>query len=320
MMNKEINTPSIVFFGTPEFASYCLKALLRAKFKVLSVVTVPDRKAGRGKKMTSSAVKQLAEFYGISILQPSNLKAPEFISQLSDLRADAFVVVAFRMLPKVVWSYPKLGTINLHASLLPNYRGAAPINWVLINGEKKTGITTFLIDNNIDSGSILLKKEVLIELTENAGSLHDKLLFHGAPLLIETLKGVKSGKIKPIKQNISKLESEAPKLTTENTRLDWVSPLKMLKNKIDGLSPYPGAWSFFQNNGVIERFKILKAEIIFEKHIHPLNKILINENQIYITNAEGYLNCLEIQLPNKKRMSANTLLNGYKFNLEAHVL
>lgn len=318
-MNKEIKTPSIVFFGTTEFASYCLKSLLKAKLKVLSVVTVPDRKAGRGKKMTSSAVKRLAGFYGISILQPSNLKAPEFISQLSGLKAEVFVVVAFRMLPKVVWSYPKLGTINLHASLLPNYRGAAPINWVLINGEKKTGITTFLIDNNIDSGSILLKKEVLIEQTENAGSLHDKLLFHGAPLLIETLKGVKSGKIKPIKQNISKLESEAPKLTTENTRLDWVSPLKILKNKINGLSPYPGAWSFFQNNGVIERFKILKAEIIFEKHIHPLNKILINDNQIYITNAEGYLNCLEIQLPNKKRMPAKTLLNGYEFNLDAHV-
>tara|TARA_A100001011_G_scaffold345834_1_gene381813 strand:+ start:124 stop:1086 length:963 start_codon:yes stop_codon:yes gene_type:complete len=320
MMSNEIGLPSIVFFGTPEFASYCLEALLNAKFKVLSVVTVPDRKAGRGKKLTSSAVKKVAESYGISILQPTNLKAPEFISNLIDLKAEAFVVVAFRMLPKVVWSFPKLGTINLHASLLPNYRGAAPINWVLINGEQKTGITTFLIDNNIDSGSILLKKEVIIELAENAGTLHDKLLYYGAPLLIQTIMGVKSGKIKPIEQDILKFESKAPKLTDENTRLDWGNDLKMLKNKIRGLSPYPGAWSFFKNNGIIKRFKILKAEIIFEKHIHPLNQILIKQNQIFITNSQGYLNCLEIQLPNKKKMSVKALLNGYKFTLDACVL
>ncbi len=319
-MSKESRLPSIVFFGTPVFASFCLETLLDANFKVLSVVTAPDRKAGRGKKLTSSAVKQLAESKRLPIFQPTNLKAPKFITQLTELKADIFVVVAFRMLPRVVWSYPKLGTINLHASLLPNYRGAAPINWALINGEEITGITTFFIDDKIDSGSVLLQKKVLIETSENAGSLHDKLLYIGAPLIIETLKGIQSGSLKPRKQNISKSEFEAPKLTTENTKLDWGSKLKILKNKIKGLSPYPGAWSLFENNGIQGRLKILKAEVIYKKHSHPLNKILIKGDEIYITNAEGYLNCIEIQLPNKRRMSAETLLNGYKFAANARVL
>ena len=319
-MNNESRLPALVFFGTPIFASYCLEVLLEANFKVLSVVTAPDRKAGRGKKLTSSAVKQLAEIHELPILQPSNLKAPEFVSLLTELKADIFVVVAFRMLPKVIWSFPKLGTINLHASLLPNYRGAAPINWVLINGEDKTGITTFLIDEKIDSGSVLMQKEVSIELTDDAGSLHNKLLHLGAPLIIQTLKEIHFGSLNSIKQKISESELEAPKLTSENTKLEWNSTLKILKNKIRGLSPYPGAWSLFENNGIQGRLKILNAETIYEKHTHPSNKILIKGDEIYITNLEGYLNCIEIQLPNKKRMLAKTLLNGYKFASNAHVL
>jgi methionyl-tRNA formyltransferase len=319
-MNKKNSLPSLVFFGTPLFASYCLEALLVANFKILSVVTAPDRKAGRGKKLTSSPVKQLAESYELPIFQPTNLKEPKFVTQLTELRADIFVVVAFRMLPKVVWSRPKLGSINLHASLLPNYRGAAPINWVLINGEKKTGITTFFIDEKIDSGSVLLQKEVLIDLNDDAGSLHDKLVYQGAPLIIETLKGIQSGKLNSRKQNISKAEFEAPKLSAENTKIEWGSNLKVLKNKIKGLRPYPGAWSFFENNGIQGRLKILKAEIIYKKHSHPLNKVLVKGDEIYITNREGYLNCVEIQLPNKKRMSSKTLLNGYKFDSNARVL
>ena len=319
-MNKKNRLPSLVFFGTPLFASHCLKSLLDANFKILSVVTAPDRKAGRGKKLTSSSVKQLAESFELPIFQPNNLKESRFITQLTELKADIFVVVAFRMLPKVVWSLPKFGSINLHASLLPNYRGAAPINWVLINGEKKTGITTFFIDEKIDSGSILLQKEVSIDLNDNAGSLHDKLVFQGATLIIDTLKGIQSGTLNSVKQNITKSEFEAPKLSAENTKLDWGATLTMLKNKIKGLCPYPGAWSFFENNGIQGRLKILKAETIYEKHSHALNKILVKGDEIYITNREGYLNCIEIQLPNKKRMSSKTLLNGYKFDSNARVL
>jgi len=319
-MNKENNNPSLVFFGTPEFASYCLNALLNSNFKVLSVVTAPDKKAGRGKKLTSSAVKHFAKSKGLTILQPTNLKSPKFISQLIELNADVFVVVAFRMLPRVVWSSPKLGTINLHASLLPNYRGAAPINWVLINGEEKTGVTTFFIDEKIDSGSLLLQKEVLIDPLENAATLHDKLLDLGAHLIIETLKEINSGILTAKKQNISKLKFQAPKLNIENTKLEWGCKLKIINNKIKGLSPYPGAWSFFENNGIRGRLKIFSAEIIYEEHLFPINKILIKEHKIYITGAEGYLNCLEIQLPNKKRMTAKSLLNGYKFDPNSRVL
>ena len=319
-MNKKNRLPSLVFFGTPLFASHCLKSLLDANFKILSVVTAPDRKAGRGKKLTSSSVKQLAESFELPIFQPNNLKESRFITQLTELKADIFVVVAFRMLPKVVWSLPKFGSINLHASLLPNYRGAAPINWVLINGEKKTGITTFFIDEKIDSGSILLQKEVSIDLNDNAGSLHGKLVFQGATLIIDTLKGIQSGTLNSRKQNITKSQFEAPKLSAENTKLDWGATLTMLKNKIKGLCPYPGAWSFFENNGIQGRLKILKAETIYEKHSHALNKILVKGDEIYITNREGYLNCIEIQLPNKKRMSSKTLLNGYKFDSNARVL
>lgn len=319
-MNKKNRLPSLVFFGTPLFASHCLKSLLDANFKILSVVTAPDRKSGRGKKLTSSSVKQLAESFELPIFQPNNLKESRFITQLTELKADIFVVVAFRMLPKVVWSLPKFGSINLHASLLPNYRGAAPINWVLINGEKKTGITTFFIDEKIDSGSILLQKEVSIDLNDNAGSLHGKLVFQGATLIIDTLKGIQSGTLNSRKQNITKSQFEAPKLSAENTKLDWGATLTMLKNKIKGLCPYPGAWSFFENNGIQGRLKILKAETIYEKHSHALNKILVKGDEIYITNREGYLNCIEIQLPNKKRMSSKTLLNGYKFDLNARVL
>ena len=319
-MNKKNRLPSLVFFGTPLFASHCLKSLLDANFKILSVITAPDKKAGRGKKLTSSSVKQLAESFELAIFQPINLKESRFITQLTELKADIFVVVAFRMLPKVVWSLPKFGSINLHASLLPNYRGAAPINWVLINGEKKTGITTFFIDEKIDSGSILLQKEVSIDLNDNAGSLHGKLVFQGATLIIDTLKGIQSGTLNSRKQNITKSQFEAPKLSAENTKLDWGATLTMLKNKIKGLCPYPGAWSFFENNGIQGRLKILKAETIYEKHSHALNKILVKGDEIYITNREGYLNCIEIQLPNKKRMSSKTLLNGYKFDSNARVL
>lgn len=319
-MNSEKRLPSLVFFGTPEFARYCLEALLEAGFPVRGVVTAPDRKAGRGKEVRVSAVKSLATAKGLPLLQPLNLKDPEFISELKSLEADVQIVVAFRMLPKVVWELPKLGTINLHASLLPNYRGAAPINWVLIQGEHQTGVTTFLINEQIDTGSILLQKTIDIAPTDDAGTLHDKLLRLGAPLIIATLKGIAEGTLVSKPQQLSGSEKEAPKLTSENTEMDWGAPLERIVNQVRGLSPYPGTWSVFVNKGSQERLKIFKAEALLVSHPHPPKKIVIQEDQLLIAHREGYLICLEIQLPNKKRMPAKALLNGYHFASDAFIL
>ena len=319
-MNRKNKLPSLIFFGTPEFARYCLEALLEAGFPVKGVVTAPDRKAGRGKHVRSSAVKSLALSRGLTLLHPPNLKDPEFINELKSLQADVQVVVAFRMLPKGVWELPKMGTINLHASLLPHYRGAAPINWVLMDGLHKTGVTTFLINEQIDTGAILMQSEVEIAPTDDAGTLHDKLVKIGAPLIIETLKGISTGNLISKAQQWEGTEKQAPKLTSENTELDWTAPLERIANKVRGLSPYPGAWSVFTNNGKEERIKIFYAEVLHLAHEHPAKKIVIQEDQLLIAHAEGYLNCIEIQLPNKKRMPANALLNGYHFASDSYIL
>lgn len=319
-MKNRIQLPSIVFFGTPNFASYCLKKLLADGFPVKAVVTAPDRKAGRGKKIRPSAVKLVAEEQKLNLLQPSNLKEPEIVDQLKKSRAEVFVVVAFRMLPRIVWALPKLGTINLHASLLPNYRGAAPINWALIHGERRTGVTTFLINEAIDTGAILLQEAVRIDPEEDVASLHDKLLAIGAPLLGSTLRKLQEGSLTPLQQQSTGAEPKAPKLNPENTRLNWEIPLEKIKNTIRGLSPQPGAWTLFEDENVNGRLKIFKAQTILTAHGLPPKKIVIEENKIFITTAEGYLDCLEIQLPNKKRMTAKALLNGFKFTSKASVL
>ncbi len=318
MNNKTL--PSLIFFGTPQFASYCLEYLIDSGFPIKTVVTAPDRKAGRGKKLKASEVKLVALAKGLRVLQPENLKAPNFISDLEALQADTFVVVAFRMLPRMVWELPKLGTLNLHASLLPNYRGAAPINWVLINGEKQTGVTTFLINENIDTGAILMSKSLTIDPTDDIGTLHDKLLHLGAPLLKETLKGIQEGSIEPQRQVLTGNEQTAPKLTNENTQINWSYTLEGVCNQIRGLSPHPGAWTIIQNNGIELRVKIFKATPILKKHNHPPKRIVIEEKKLLVSTLEGYLNCIEIQLPNKKRMPAEALLNGFVFDVEATVL
>ena len=319
-MNSEKKLPSLVFFGTPEFARYCLETLLEAGFPVQGVVTAPDRKAGRGKEVRISAVKSLATAKGLPLLQPTNLKDPEFITKLKSFEADVQIVVAFRMLPKVIWDLPKLGTINLHASLLPNYRGAAPINWVLMEGEPKTGVTTFLINEQIDTGAILQQREIEIAPADDAGILHDKLLRLGAPLIVETLKDISTSDLIPRKQQFKGNEKDAPKLTPENTELDWTAPLERIANQVRGLSPYPGAWSVFENKGKSVRIKIYKAQILPVSHNYTPKKVIIQENQILIAHTQGFLNCLEIQLPNKKRMPAKALLNGYNFAPDACIL
>ena len=257
---------------------------------------------------------------GLKIFQPLNLKDPLFISELIDLNADIFVVVAFRMLPKKVWSIPPFGTINLHASLLPNYRGAAPINWVLINGESTTGVTTFLINENIDTGDLLMQDKMNIEDDFCAGDIHDKLLDIGAPIIVKTLIGLKKGNLIPKKQERLKKISEAPKLTPENTKINWSLTLIQINNLIRGLSPYPGAWTEFSNNNFTTRIKIFKAKIIIKTHDYKINSLIIEDSNIFIAHKEGLLSCIEIQLPNKKRMTTKALLNGYIFPENTYVL
>lgn len=319
-MNKKQTLPKIIFYGTPEFARFCLEKLVEEGFPILAVVTVPDRKAGRGKKMNASAVKVYSEEQNLPLLQPENLKDPSFVAALKNLAPEIQVVVAFRMLPKVVWQVPKLGTINLHASLLPNYRGAAPINWVLINGETKTGVSTFIINESIDTGALLLQKEIPINEEDTVGLLHDALLSLGAPLIVETLVGLMNNSLQPIHQQLNGDEKEAPKLTSENTRINWNDSLKVMINKIRGLSPYPGAWSKYSNEEEEGRVKIFKANPVYMTHTKSIGQICVIDGELLIATKEGYLNCSEIQLPNKKRMTAQALLNGYSFVENAKVL
>ena len=320
MFNNKENFPSIVFFGTPEFARFCLKYLIDKSFNIKGVVTAPDRKAGRGKKVKSSSVKIYSKKLGLKIFQPLNLSDSFFISQLQDLCADTFVVVAFRMLPKKVWTIPPLGTINLHASLLPNYRGAAPINWVLINGESKTGVTTFLINENIDMGALLMQEKIHIEDDFCAGDIYGKLLDIGAPLIVQTLINLKKGNLIPKKQKKLKKLNDAPKLTSQNTRINWNLTLIQINNLIRGLSPYPGAWTEYSIDNVTTRIKIFKAKIVIKSHNHKINSLIVEGNNIFIAHKEGLLDCVEIQLPNKKRMIAKDLLNGYIFSESTYVL
>ena len=319
-MNKSPLLPRVIFYGTPEFACYCLDALIVAGYPIIMVITAPDRRSGRGKKINSSAVKEYSVKNKLPLLQPENLKDSNFVSRLKNLQPEIQIVVAFRMLPKVVWKVPSYGTINLHASLLPNYRGAAPINWVLINGEKKTGVSTFLINEQIDTGAVLLQKEVSIGKEYNVGILHDILLKLGAPLIIKTIEGLVSRSLSAINQQISGQEKEAPKLTTENTRLDWTLQIEQIQNKINGLSPNPGAWTVFKNKGEKGRMKIFKSKVVTSLANESINKIIVKQGEILIVIKDGYLNCVELQLPNKKRMTASALLNGYSFDENATVL
>ena len=309
----------IIFFGTPPFAVSCLEKLFKEKFNLVAVVTAPDRPAGRGRKIKSSAVKHFVETKNIPVLQPANLKAPEFLKKLNEFEPDLMVVVAFRMLPREVWSIPSLGTFNLHASLLPNYRGAAPINWSIINQEKYSGVTTFFINEEIDSGAILLQEKVDIETQDTAGSLHDKLAKKGSELICNTIRGIFKGSITPQKQEEKGSEKAAPKLNKENIFIDWDQPLEVIQAKIRGLSPYPGAklnWIEDDKKSII---KIFKAEVVKENHPFDPKKVIIKNHKILITHATGFLNCIILQFPNKKQMNAIDLLNGNRFSDKVQV-
>lgn len=307
----------ILFMGTPDFAVGSLEAILNADFNVVGVITAPDRPAGRGQKLKQSAVKKFALSKNLPVLQPSNLKAEDFLEKLKNLQANVQVVVAFRMLPKVVWKMPKFGTFNLHASLLPQYRGAAPINWALINGEEKTGVTTFFIDDKIDTGEIILQQEIKVNPKTTAGSLHDELMESGASLVTETLKRIQSDKLKPTEQKEITNLKPAPKLNRENTKIDWQVPVGKIYNLIRGLNPYPAAWCYLINNGKEELVKIFGCEIAEEEHNQSYGDISIENAKIKVASKEGFIYIDEIQLSGKRKMHTKSLLNGFKFASDA---
>ncbi len=304
--------------GTPVFAVQALEILLNSEYDIAAVVTAPDKLAGRGLKFKASEVKLFAQEKGLKLLQPDSLKNVDFVNILTELKADLFVVVAFRMLPEVVWSIPFYGTINLHASLLPQYRGAAPINWAIINGEKKTGITTFLIDHEIDTGKLLLQKELSIGNDETAGELHDRLMIEGAQLLLKTVDDLRNNKLVPVAQNeeisgIKKL-NKAPKIFREDCRIDWKLSALEVFNLIRGLSPYPAAYTILRSKaGAEHHLKIFRAKLSdnFEKDIP--GTIQINDRKMmFICAEDSWIELTEVQLEGKKRMSIYDFLNGFE--------
>jgi methionyl-tRNA formyltransferase len=309
----------IIFMGTPEFAVGILDTIIKNDYEVVGVITAADKPAGRGQKLKYSAVKEYALENNLTILQPTNLKDESFLEELKSLNANLQIVVAFRMLPKVVWEMPALGTFNLHASLLPNYRGAAPINWAIINGEAKTGVTTFFIDDKIDTGAMILSTETEISATENAGLLHDRLMLLGSGTVIETLKLIENGNITTTIQNDSAEIKTAYKLNKENCKIDWSASALEINNLIRGLSPYPAAWCFFSDKNEEWNVKIYDAKIILEQHEHPIGSLLCTKKEMKVAIANGYIQIVSLQFPGKKRMNTNELLNGIVFSESAKV-
>ncbi|MCK0189088.1 methionyl-tRNA formyltransferase [Arenibacter sp. F20364] len=314
-----MSKPRIVFMGTPDFAVGILDKLVKSDCNIVGVITAPDKPAGRGRKMHESAVKSYALEQDLRILQPTNLKDPNFIEELEELKPELQIVVAFRMLPKAVWDMPKLGTFNLHASLLPQYRGAAPINWAIINGEKETGVTTFFIDDKIDTGAILLQKRTSVSEEDSAGTLHDKLMHLGADLVLETINKLERKEIAPSKQEEDIPLKEAPKLHKETCKIDWNQDIGTIYNFIRGLSPYPTAWTTLRN-GQDELFlKIYSAKMDLEPHQLKVGNIADTKNELKVAVKGGFINLLEIQLPGKRKMTTKEVLNGLKLAENAYV-
>ncbi len=309
----------IVFMGTPDLASHILQSIVDHGYRVVAVVTAPDRPAGRGRNMQQPPVKQYALRKKIPVLQPKNLKAPEFIEALQVYKSDLQVVVAFRMLPEAVWSMPVLGCFNLHASLLPDYRGAAPINWVIINGEKETGASTFMIDHQIDTGNILLQKKIPIEVYETAGSLHEKIKEAGAPLVIDTIEALAKGTIKPVQQDQlmgdDMILKKAPKIYKKDCRIRWDSSCKDVVNHIHGLSPHPGAFCEVSiNESEYASLKIFSATPQISSHDHTPGTLLTDHKTfLRFATPDGFVEVLELQMAGKKRMKTTELLRGMRF-------
>jgi methionyl-tRNA formyltransferase len=307
----------IVFMGTPEFAVGILDTILKNNFEVVGVITAADKPAGRGQKIKYSAVKEYALENNLKLLQPTNLKEADFLKELESLQANLQVVVAFRMLPEIVWRMPKLGTFNLHASLLPNYRGAAPINWALINGETKTGVTTFFIDDKIDTGAMILSQETNIDPHENAGQLHDRLMTIGSTAVIETLNGIEQGTVTTTIQEENNEIKTAYKLNRDNCKIDWTKSASEIHNLIRGLSPYPASWCFIKDQDEEWNVKIYDAKIIVENHTHTIGQLITSKKEIKVAVKEGFILIESLQFPGKRKMRASELLNGISFSDKA---
>ena len=306
-----MNKLKVVFFGTPDFARASLEAIHTSAHEVVGVVTVADKASGRGQKVQQSPVKTYAVEHDLPLFQPEKLRNEEFLSQIQSLNADIFVVVAFRMMPKVLFSMPRLGTFNLHASLLPDYRGAAPINYAVINGETKSGVTTFFINEKIDEGNILLQAETEISPEDNAGTLHDRLMEIGAKLVVETLNGLAEGKLTEIPQNQKENPKTAYKIFKEDTKIDWEKEVEVIHNFIRGMSPYPAAFTILEVGGEQKILKIFKGKFQKIEHSKEYGAIEISKNEFKIYAKNGVYFPEELQLEGKKRMNLKDFLNGF---------
>ncbi len=302
----------VVFLGTPEFAKNSLEAIHQSHHEVVGVVTVADKASGRGQKINQSPVKVYAVENNLPVFQPEKLRNPEFLEELRKLNADVFVVVAFRMMPKVLFEMPKMGTFNLHASLLPDYRGAAPINYAIINGEEKTGATTFFINEKIDEGNILLQEELEILPDENAGSLHDRLMEMGAKLVVKTLDGLAENTITEKPQPQVEHPKNAYKIFKEDTKINWNAPSKTVHQFILGMSPYPAAFTTLKIGEEEKGLKIFAGKFEISKHGKQAGTLEISKNDFKIYTQDGVYIPLELQLEGKKRMNIKDLLNGFR--------
>jgi methionyl-tRNA formyltransferase len=316
----ELNEVKIIFMGTPEFAVASLDALVKAGCNIVGVVTAPDKPAGRGMKLAESAVKKYAVEHGLKVLQPEKLKSPAFLEELENLDADLQVVVAFRMLPEVVWNMPPMGTINLHGSLLPQYRGAAPINRAVINGEKETGVTTFKLRHEVDTGDILLQEKFTIGENETAGEVHDRMKEIGAALLVKTVKGLAEDKLREIPQDKVQLTvngqpateiKHAPKIFTETCKIDWSKAAHEIHNLVRGLSPFPGAFTHLDG----KMLKVYKSKKEITPHDKKQGQVLTDgKTWLKFACSDGYIHIIDLQLEGKKRMNIEDFLRGYRFD------
>lgn len=302
----------VVFLGTPDFARESLAAIHESHHQIVGVVTVPDKASGRGQKLSESSVKTYAKAHNIPLFQPEKLRNEDFLSAIKALNADVFVVVAFRMMPKILYSMPPLGTFNLHASLLPQYRGAAPINFAVMNGEKTSGVTTFFINEKIDEGEILLQEKISIDPEDNAGTLHDKLMTLGAGLVIKTLDGLAEGNLSPTPQDNPSELKNAYKIFKEDMKIQWEKPLTTIHNFIRGLSPYPTAYTQINIGGENKGLKIFAGSYQEMEHSQPIGNIELHKNEMRIYTQEGYYSPSEVQLQGKKKMDIKSFINGIK--------
>jgi methionyl-tRNA formyltransferase len=307
----------IVFMGTPEFAVGILDAIYQNNYDIVGVITAADKPAGRGQKVKFSAVKEYALEKSLRLLQPTNLKDEAFLAELKSLNANLNVVVAFRMLPEAVWKMPKMGTFNLHASLLPQYRGAAPINWAVINGEEKTGVTTFFIDEKIDTGAMILKAETNIGADETAGELHDRLMELGKDTVLKTLNLIANGNASTTIQQVDETIKSAYKLNKDNCKIDFTKSGGEIHNLVRGLSPYPAAWCFIRDNNQEWAVKVYNTAYIIEPHDYVIGTVLSDKKSIKIAVANGFIDVLSLQMPGKKRLTPKELLNGMVFTENA---